>query len=384
MTNFKEKLNTVAKNYENFTNGCGLYEAISNVNRSTITLLFNNFPAILETFKKSIIKPIKDTDERKTFGFAHFLTKEPDVNADPYQGWYATSAFRLQRNVDGTMEKYVRIRSELVDIWNHGGHVPGLFIFSKQIDGTYKYLCMPSDKVKSYIANKNIFYRNNDGYTFIDIKIDEEPTLNVPEYYDEKNTTYKVEYIPSFLKIAKCSYSKFKSSGRKVVITAYSIDGLNRDSFTYRSLNEAACVLQKLGVNISAKTVARHYKSKKPILNEACNQYDLYYIADEEGPMDVGSFKTISKTIVNDFTGEKAEKKVIDTKVHKENVDDIVTIVDIDEEEKVSDESLQNTIIEEYWDTAPVYRNIHEEWLIWRKVNPGKSYDYFLKNRLKC
>ena len=382
MTNFKEKLEIISKNYERFTNGHSLSETISKINRSTVTLLFNNFPAILETFKKSIIKPIKDTNDRKTFGFAHFLTKKYGVNADPYQGWYVTSAFRLQRNADGTMERFVRIRSELVDIWRHGGHVPGLFIFNKQLDGTYKYLCMPSEKVKEYIANKNVFYRNEKGYTFRDIKIDEEPTLDVPEYYDEKNISFNVEYITTFLKIAKCSYAKFNSSGKKVVITAYSKEGLNRDALTYRSLNEAASVLQQLGVTVSAKTVARHYKSKKPILSDACNQYDLYYISDEEGPEDVRSLGVVVSKEESVFTGEEIEVKTIDTEVENEYVDDIVAVIDIDEEETLSDGPLQDVVIDEYWYSAPIFRYIKEpsqrEWLKWRRNNPGKSYEEYL------
>lgn len=400
MKNFNETLEQVAENYKKAT-GKNFYRTLSNVQWPTPKLIITNFPALLKEFPYAAIYPVENGNRDK-YSFAHILVKKyskegPDT--EPMLGYYVTSAFKYKRDGD-YLNKYVRLRYELIEEWKHNPNI-GLIIFHKEQDNTFTYTVIEKDDLKDLIFNKeNLTYcRDEKGVQWYDINIHRDIKDAVPTYYND-NVVFNTDFLPKFLSIGRINYSKYRSSekrngirnGKKIVITAYSADGLYKDSFTYRSFAEAAAVLKQLKVNVSAKTVARHYVSKKPIEAHGCDQYDYYLISDEVGG-DLTKDLIEKVSYVCPFDGETKEVEVpkVDTTVDASiNVDDIVEVTDLDTGDILNDVPLQDieTVISETWTHPTIYKpqKVEERldttivsWFRWKRNNPGKSYEEYIR-----
>ena len=355
--------------------------------------LIENITALVEAFPNSAIYPLKTTDDRKTFGYAHITVKvyDDDYSA-PAIGYYVTTSLEIAYPTHQSCVYTLKLREELIDEWRHG-YIPGIILFHSTESGIPFYKVIKPEEVKSMVFNYNADSDSEvdgRGYRWANLKCKDTNHNPIPDFIDETKTPFNFDYVPSFMKIANVQYAKFRNYGTSYIVTGYFNRFAEETSFTFRSSREAAASLQKLGIKISYKTLMRHMKSGTPIKVDNTT-YDYIVISDKRGPDVLEETAIKDVKVFNPSSGKEDTVKVrtVDTTAPDDvDISDISGgIIDLDTDEIYIDRPLQEVVIEKSWDYPTIYEQppkvskedvILREWLKYRKDNPGKSYNEFI------
>lgn len=360
----------------------------------TSRVIIQNITALVEAFPNAAIHPLKTTDDRKTFGFAHISVKsyDGDYNA-PAVGYYVTTSLEIAHPTHQTYVYTLKLRDELIDEWRHG-YIPGIILFHSTESGIPFYKVIKPEEVKRMVFGYNSetdSKLDDKGYRWAHLQLNDISYKPIPEFIDETKTPFNFDYAPSFMKIANVQYAKFRNYGTPYIVTGYFDRFAEETSFTFRSSREAASALQKIGIKISYKTLMRYMKSGKPIKVNNTTTYDYIVISDKRGPDVLEETAVKDLKIFSPFSGKEnnVEVKTVDTTL-PENVDisDISDgIIDLDTDKTYIDAPLQEVVIEKSWDYPKIYEQppkvsnediILRKWLKYRKDNSGKSYNEFI------